>query len=97
MSEPFTRDEAKTAVWAQVEDLDSEDQITALEEVIADMRRDYHIPGRYIDFVFDGGPGPRPGRFVEVEDLDGRSISIGRWIDRKNGLWALRIPLGVGH
>lgn len=32
-----------------------------------------------ISIVFDGPPGPVPGRFVEVEDGSGRSISLGRW------------------
>ena len=30
---------------------------------------------RQIDVVFDGPPGPAPGRFVEVEDETGRSIN----------------------
>lgn len=45
----------------------------------------------YIDVVFDGPPGAEAGRFVEVEDPSGRSINAGEWIDRGNGLWALRI------
>lgn len=45
-----------------------------------------------IDVVFDGPPGPEAGRFVEVEDLSGKSVGVGQWIDRGNGLWALRIP-----
>lgn len=45
-----------------------------------------------IDVVFDGPPGPSAGRFVEVEDLSGKSVSIGQWIDRGDGMWALRIP-----
>lgn len=44
-----------------------------------------------IDVVFDGPPSHESGRFVEVEDLDGRSMSVGEWIDRGDGLWALRI------
>lgn len=44
-----------------------------------------------IDIVFDGPPGPESGHFVEVE-RDGKSISIGEWIQRDDGLWALRIP-----
>ena len=44
-----------------------------------------------IDVVFDGPPGPESGRFVEVE-RDGKSISIGEWVQREDGLWALRIP-----
>jgi len=49
-------------------------------------------PDAFIDIVFDGPPGPVCGRFVEVELPDGRSCNVGEWIDRKNGLWALRIP-----
>jgi hypothetical protein len=40
--------------------------------------------------VFDGdGPGVEGGRFVEVEDADGHSISIGRWEHSSDGLWRL--------
>jgi hypothetical protein len=46
----------------------------------------------YIDVVFDGPPAHQSGRFVEVEDEQGRSISVGEWIERGEGLWALRIP-----
>lgn len=52
----------------------------------------------FIDIVFDGPPGPESGRFVEVEDPDGRSINVGTWIDRGDGLWALRIePAAVAR
>jgi energy-coupling factor transporter ATP-binding protein EcfA2 len=47
---------------------------------------------RFIDVVFDGPPGHESGRFVEVEDESGASVSVGEWVDRGNGLWALRIP-----
>lgn len=46
----------------------------------------------YIDIVFDGPPGPTCGRFIEVENSAGASISAGEWVDRGEGLWALRIP-----
>jgi hypothetical protein len=46
-----------------------------------------------IDIVFDGPPSAEAGRFVEVENEQGKSISIGEWIDRGNGLWALRIVI----
>lgn len=46
----------------------------------------------YIDVVFDGPPSHESGRFVEVEDPNGQNISVGQWIDRGDGLWALRIP-----
>ena len=45
----------------------------------------------YIDIVFDGPPGPKAGRFVEVEDHTGHSINFGEWIKRPDGYWALRI------
>lgn len=46
----------------------------------------------FIDIVFDGPPSHESGRFVEVEDERGYSVSVGQWIDRGNGLWALRLP-----
>lgn len=45
----------------------------------------------FFDVVFDGPPSRESGRFVEVEDEAGRSFNAGEWIDRGNGLWALRI------
>ena len=51
------------------------------------------MPNKYIDIVFDGPPAPDGGRFVEVENEAGQSISVGEWIDRGDGLWALRIPV----
>ena len=47
----------------------------------------------YVDVVFDGPPGPDPGRFVEVEDATGRSIRFGEWVERADGYWVLRLPL----
>ena len=44
-----------------------------------------------INIIFDGPPDHDAGRFVEVETDDGRSINAGEWIDRDDGLWALRI------
>ncbi|AEQ20955.1 hypothetical protein E3_0420 [Rhodococcus phage E3] len=46
---------------------------------------------RYIDIVFDGPPTHESGRFIEVEDETGASISFGEWVDRGDGTWALRI------
>ena len=46
--------------------------------------------GKFIDIVFDGPPGPVCGRFVEVEDQDGKSINAGEWIQRDDGYWVLR-------
>jgi hypothetical protein len=45
----------------------------------------------FVDIVFDGPPGPQPGRFVEVENAQGRSINLGEWVHRPDGYWALRI------
>lgn len=44
-----------------------------------------------IDIVFDGPPSHDAPRFVEVE-RDGKSISIGEWLQRDDGYWVLRIP-----
>ena len=46
----------------------------------------------HVDIVFDGPPGPESGRFVEVEDANGRGFRLGEWVERSDGLWALRIP-----
>ena len=46
----------------------------------------------YLDIVFDGPPSHESGRFIEVESPAGRSVSVGEWIDRGDGMWALRIP-----
>jgi hypothetical protein len=45
----------------------------------------------HIDIVFDGPPGPESGRFIEVEDSEGNSISLGDWVCREDGYWVLRI------
>ena len=38
-----------------------------------------------INIVFDGPPGPEPGRVVEVEDTDGDSVRIGIWMKYPKG------------
>ena len=48
--------------------------------------------GPHIDVVFDGPPSHEAGRFVEVEDARGCSIKVGEWVEREDGLWALRVP-----
>lgn len=47
----------------------------------------------FIDVVFDGPPNAESGRFVEVEDHRGHSMRVGEWLDRGDGMWALRIPM----
>ncbi len=44
-----------------------------------------------INIIFDGPPSHKSGRFVEVETDDGKSINAGKWVERDDGLWALRI------
>lgn len=53
---------------------------------------------RTIDVVFDGPPGPNVDghhcNFVEVEDpATGQGVRVGTWIDRGDGLWALRLEV----
>lgn len=50
---------------------------------------------KHINIIFDGPPSHESGRFVEVEDDSGNSINIGEWIQRPDGYWALRIPIGA--
>ncbi len=38
-------------------------------------------------------PPHESGRFVEVETPDGKGLRFGEWVERKDGLWALIIPL----
>ena len=38
---------------------------------------------------FDGPPGPVAGRFIEVEDLEGRGLGVGRWEEQADGTWLL--------
>ncbi len=47
---------------------------------------------KHYDILFDGPPSHESGRFVEVNDETGGSICIGEWVERDDGLWALRIP-----
>lgn len=44
-----------------------------------------------IDIVFDGEPHEKL-TFVEVEGEDG-SIRFGRWVEREDGYWVLRLSL----
>ena len=46
-----------------------------------------------VDIVFDGPPSHESGRFVEVEDMDGKSVNIGEWIERPDGYWCLRLEI----
>lgn len=56
------------------------------------MREPLPAAADYVDIVFDGPPSHESGRFVEVEDASGRSIRYGEWVERPDGLWALRLP-----
>lgn len=47
-----------------------------------------------IHFVFDSPPGPEGARFVECETPDGRSVNIGEWHRRTDGLWEVRVETG---
>ncbi len=44
----------------------------------------------FIDIVFDGPPAHKSGRFVEVHDHEGKSISVGEWLEQGE-FWALRL------
>lgn len=43
---------------------------------------------------FDGSPGPEGPRFIEAEDMSGRSVSIGWWEkDQESDDWFLVVDL----
>ena len=44
-----------------------------------------------LHIVFDGPPGPEAGRFVEVENDQGKSINADEWVERPDGYWELVI------
>lgn len=44
-----------------------------------------------INIIFDGPPAHESGRFIEVETDAGAGIGVGEWIEKEDGLWALRI------
>lgn len=44
-----------------------------------------------LHFVFDRPPGHEPARFIEVEAPDGRSVRVGEWRHRPDGLVELVI------
>ena len=68
--------------------------VDALEKGILAIQK-YKALKQYIDIVFDGPPGPVCGRFIDVEDADGKSINLGEWIRRKDGYCVLRIPKNI--
>lgn len=45
-----------------------------------------------VDFLFDRGPGPYalPG-FIDTLLLNGQGCGVGKWIERDDGKWALRV------
>lgn len=47
---------------------------------------EHRSPGLYV--VFDGPPGHTSGRFIEVEDENGRSVGVGTW-RQEGSVWAL--------
>lgn len=51
------------------------------------------LTGDYVDIVFDGPPGAVSGQFVETENALGAGINFGEWVDREDGLCALRIRM----
>ena len=48
---------------------------------------------RYINIVFDGPPDHDAPCFIEIEDENGNSLSIGEWLPREDGYWNLQIPV----
>ena len=47
------------------------------------------VLGERLYVIFDGPPSHESGRFVEVEDTNGASASVGEWHELEDGLWSL--------
>ena len=65
-----------------------------LEGLDIKMKQDDEEDNQFFDIVFDGPPGPVPGRFVEVENSEGAGMSVGAWVKRPDDYWVLRIRPG---
>ena len=66
------------------------DGITSLLLEAYESGCDRSVPAGQLEIVFDGPPSHESGRFVECE-VDGKSVNAGDWIERSDGLWALRL------
>ena len=51
----------------------------------------------FTDIVFDGPPSHESGRLVEVKDHEGRSVSVGEWVESGDGYWRLRLRVSASH
>ena len=55
-----------------------------------------HVPAQTptcIHIVFDSPQGPGPVRGVEIENGNGKSINVGKWEKRDDGMWMLTIEV----
>jgi hypothetical protein len=48
-------------------------------------------PDKFVEILLAQGPGPESD-FIEAVDSRGRAIGYGKWRQRSNGTWVLRIP-----
>lgn len=46
---------------------------------------------KHIDIVLSDVKGTPDCKFVEIENAGGKSISLGTWVRRPDGFWAIRI------
>lgn len=70
---------------------DDRDEIDMARRVYVEALLAHPPDADGVDIVFDGPPGPEAGRFVEVENANGESIKFGKWVERPDGYWVLRI------
>ena len=61
-------------------------------EIFLVTKKEKQMKEKCINIVFTGMPGPGDGCvFVEVEDNNGKSISVGKWRERVDGFVELHI------
>lgn len=54
-------------------------------------------PPRSLDIVFDGPLANEGPRFIEIENAAGKSVKAGKWIQRDDGLWVIRLKRSDFH
>jgi hypothetical protein len=88
----MTAEQAMQEIWGAVcPDCGPENYDLIVAEVVTNMAAT--ALSRTVDIVFDGPLAPDAGRFVEVEDESGRSVDVGKWVERSDGSWVLRIRI----
>jgi len=87
----MTAEQAMHEIWGLLCPDCGPDNYEFIAHEVARLRA--QVDNAYVDVVFDRPPGPEPPRFIELEDEQARSINFGKWVQRPDGYWVLRLPV----